>query len=154
MIISKQLYRLQEIDLEIEAKEQSLHLTTRQLGDNQAVTKVQAKLERETQALEELKKQQHSAEWEVDDLSSKLAKEEAELYSGHITNPKDLTSLQHEVELLKSKRSQLEDNALAIMDRVEQGEALIAARPAAVKGEFIRSLYLSTTVSPSVRISL
>jgi large subunit ribosomal protein L1 len=33
-------------------------------------------------------------------------------------------------------------------------ETLLAAKPAAVKGEFIRSLYLSTTVSPSVRISL
>jgi len=123
MIVSKQLYRLQEIDLDIEAKEQSLQLTTRQLGDNQAVTRVQAKLEREKQALEELKKQQHSAEWEIDDLSSKLSKEEEELYSGRIKNPKDLTSLQHEVELLKSKRTQLEDNALAIMDKVEQAEA-------------------------------
>jgi len=123
MSVSRQLYRLQEIDLEIEAKEQSLQLIARQLGDNQAVTRVRAKLERENQALEELKKQQHSAEWEIDDLSSKLSKEEEGLYSGRITNPKDLTSLQHEVELLKSKRTRLEDNALAIMDNVEQAEA-------------------------------
>ena len=123
MIVAKQLYRLQEIDLEIEAKEQSLQLITRHLGDKQAVTRVQAKLERENQALEELKKQQQSAEWEIDDLSGKLSKEEEELYSGRIKNPKDLASLQHEVETMKAKRARLEDNALAIMDKVEQVEA-------------------------------
>ncbi|UCD15744.1 MAG: 50S ribosomal protein L1 [Candidatus Omnitrophota bacterium] len=32
--------------------------------------------------------------------------------------------------------------------------ALIAAKPAAVKADFIRSFYLSTTMSPSLRISL
>jgi len=33
-------------------------------------------------------------------------------------------------------------------------DALSAARPATVKGDFIKSIYLSTTMSPSIRISL
>jgi large subunit ribosomal protein L1 len=33
-------------------------------------------------------------------------------------------------------------------------DALIAARPAAVKGDFVRSLYVATTMGPSVKITL
>ena len=40
------------------------------------------------------------------------------------------------------------ENAKAFM------QALLAARPAAVKGKFIKNISLSTTMSPSVRINL
>lgn len=33
-------------------------------------------------------------------------------------------------------------------------EALVASRPSSVKGDFIKELYISTTMSPSVRVSL
>jgi len=126
MIIAKQLYQLQEIDLEIEAKEQALRRIARQLGENQAVVRVQTKLASESQHLEELRRQQHSAEWEIDDLSSRLTAIEDELYSGRIKNPKELTNLQHEVQGLRAKRNQLEDKALDIMDKVELTEASVA----------------------------
>lgn len=42
-------------------------------------------------------------------------------------NPKELSSLQHEVELLKAKRDQLETKALEIMDQVESTEASVTA---------------------------
>jgi predicted nucleic acid-binding Zn-ribbon protein len=127
MGVTKQLYRLQEIDLEIESKEQALQQIARQLGENQAVVKAQNKLTVENQRLEELKRQQHSAEWEIDDLVSKITKAEDELYSGRIKNPKELTNLQHDVEVLRAKRSRLEDKALDTMDKVELTEANVAA---------------------------
>ena len=126
MSIAKQLYRLQEIDLELESKEQALKQIARQLGENQAVVRVQTKLASENQHLEELRRQQHSAEWEIDDLVGKLATAEEALYSGRISNPKELTNLQHEAEGLRAKRNQLEDKALEIMDKVELTEASVA----------------------------
>ena len=126
MSVAKQLNQLQRIDLEVGTKEQTLQQITSQLGDNQAVVRVQNQLALETQKLEELRKQQHSAEWEIDSLESKLATVEKELYSGRIGNPKELTNLQHEVDGLRAKRSQLEDEALEIMDKVELTEAGVA----------------------------
>lgn len=126
MSISKQLDQLQKIDLEVESKEQALQQITSQLGDNQAVVRVQNKLAIETQSLEELREQQHSAEWEIDSLESKLATVEKQLYSGRIGNPKELTNLQHEVDGLRAKHSQLEDEALETMDKVELTEASVA----------------------------
>jgi len=126
MSVAKQLYQLQEIDLELEANEQALRQIASQLGESQAVVRARTKLASENQRLEELKRQQHSLEWEIDDLVNKLAPAQERLYGGSIRNPKELTSLQHEVDGLKSKREQLEDKALEVMEQVELTEASVA----------------------------
>jgi len=127
MSVVQQLYQLQEVDLEIEADESALSRMLSQLGDNQAIVEAQAKLTSKQQRLDELKHRQHSAEWEVDDLVTKLTTAEEQLYSGRIKNPKELTSLQHEVNLLKAKRDQLESKVLEIMDQVDLAEADVVA---------------------------
>ncbi len=119
MSVVKQLYQLQEVELEIESNEQALAQIASQLGESQAVVRARTKLKLEQQHLEELRRRQHAAEWEIEDLVSKLTTAEGKLYSGRIKNPKELTNLQHEVDGLRIRRDQLEDKALAIMDRVE-----------------------------------
>lgn len=132
MGVAKQLYQLQEVDLEIESNEQSLKQMVSQLGESQAVVRAQTKLASEQQRLDELRHQQRSAEWEVDDLVGKITAAEEQLYSGRIKNPKELTNLQHEVNMLKTRRDQLENSALEIMDQVEVAEASAAT----ASGEF------------------
>jgi hypothetical protein len=127
MNVAKQLYQLQEVDLELESNEQALNQIASQLGESQAVIRTQAELKLEHQRLEELKREQHSAEWEIDDLITKLASAEEKLYGGSIRNPKELTNLQHEIDGLKTKRDRLEDKALEIMDQVELTEASVAS---------------------------
>jgi len=126
MSVAKQLNQLQEIDLELEANEQALRQIASRLGERQALVKTQTKLTSEKRRLEELKQQQQSREWEIDDLVSKLTAVQEKLYGGSIKNPKELTSLQHEVEGFKSKREQLEDKALEVMEQVELTEASVA----------------------------
>jgi predicted nucleic acid-binding Zn-ribbon protein len=58
---------------------------------------------------------------------NRISEAEEQLYSGRIKNPKELTNLQHEVGILKSKRDQLENRALEIMDQVERAGADAAA---------------------------
>lgn len=128
MSIARQLYRLQEVDLEIESNEQALHRLVSQLGENREIVEAQTKLTSEQRRLDELKHQQRSAEWEIDDLVSKVTAAEEQLYSGRIKNPKELTNLQHEVDILKAKRDQLENRALEIMNQVESTEASVAAK--------------------------
>ena len=122
----KQLYQLQELDLEIDSSEQTLSQITSQLGESQAVVNTQTKLKSEQQHLEELEQQQHSAEWEIEDLVSKLANVEEKLYSGRIKDPRELTDLQHEVDALRARRSNLEDKALEIIDQVERYTTSVA----------------------------
>ena len=112
MGVAKQLYQLQEVDLEIESDEQVLRQKVGQLGENQALVRAQTKLASEQQRLDKLRHQQHSAEWEIDDLVTKITAVGEQLYSGRIKNPKELTNLQHEVDVLKTKRDQLETSTL------------------------------------------
>jgi len=126
MSVAKQLYQLQEVELEIESNEKALAQLASQLGESQAMVRTQAKLKSEQQQLEELGRQQHSAEWEIEDLVNKLTPAEEKLYSGRIKDPKELTNLQHEVDGLRVRRNQLEDKALEVMDQVELATASVA----------------------------
>ena len=126
MGVAKQLYQLQEVELEIESGEQALAQIVSQLGESQVVVRARTELKLKQQHLEELRRQQHSAEWEIEDLVSKLTPAEGKLYSGRIKNPKELTNLQHEVDGLRIRRNQLEDKALEIMDQVELSTASVA----------------------------
>ena len=127
MNVTKQLYQLQDIDLELESNEQALNQIASQLGESQALVRAQTEFTQAHQHVEELKRQQHSAEWEINDLVDKLTAAEKKLYSGTITNPKELTSLQHEVDGLKARRDQLEDETLRIMAQVELATASVAS---------------------------
>ena len=119
MSVTRQLYELQEIDLAIESQEQALKQVANQLGESQTVLGARSKLASESQRMEELRHKQHSLEWEIDDITTKITGAEEELYSGRTKNPKELANLQHEIEILKATRSELEDRAIEVMEQIE-----------------------------------
>ena len=131
MGITSQLYQLQETDQEIEATEQALSRNNARLGDRRVLDDAQAQLAAEQKKLEELRRQHREAEAGVDDILSKIAAIEEQLYSGRITNPKELSGLQHEANTLKAKSDDLETRALEIIDRVEAAEKVVAQATAA-----------------------
>jgi len=133
MSIASQLYELQEVDLELESDEQAYKRLTGQIGESEAVKKTQNRLESERHHLEKLTHQQQSVEWDIDDVSGKLASVDEELYSGRIRNPKELTDLQREADLLKTRRGNLEDQALEIMEQVEQATGTQTATESELK---------------------
>ncbi len=127
MNVAKQLYQLQDVDLELESTEQAISQITGQLGEDQALVRVRNNLASKCERLGTASGQQRSLEWEIDDLASKLTAAEQELYSGRIRNPKELSSLQHEVEGMKAKRARLEDKALETMEEVELARKNVTA---------------------------
>jgi predicted nucleic acid-binding Zn-ribbon protein len=127
MAVTRQLYQLQELDTRIEQEESSLTIKSAQLGKREALDDAQSRLATAQQRLKELNKKRHDAEWEVDDLLSKIAAAEKQLYGGKITNPKELSSLQHEVNTMKNRNDQLETKALEAIDQMENAEKEVAA---------------------------
>ena len=126
MNISRQLFNLQEVDQELASNEQTYARISSQMGESKDVLNTRAKLETETQQLEEITHSQHTLEWEIEDLSAKLSKFEGELYSGKTTNPKELSSLQQEIESLKNNRAKLEDRDLELMEAIEKSNTTIS----------------------------
>jgi len=119
MNVSRQLFNLQEVDQELASNEQAHARISAQLGESKDVLDTRAKLEVETKQLEEITHSQHTVEWEIEDISAKLTKFEGELYSGKTTSPKELTSLQQEIDSLKNNRGKLEDRDLEFMETIE-----------------------------------
>ena len=109
MNLGKQLYELQQTDLDLEDKAEKLKRVESQLTDKEALTYAQVELEEKQNYLTALQKKQKTAEWKVDDLQAKLGPLEKKLYGGSVSNPKELVSLQEQVTSLKAQIRSEED---------------------------------------------
>jgi predicted nucleic acid-binding Zn-ribbon protein len=130
MTLTKQLYELQEFDIDIESTQQTLDLKTNRLGKRDEVDAAKANLETKRKELESLNHERRDAEGELEDTTSKIKAANDQLYGGRVTNSKELSNLQHEVNTLKEINDRLETKELEIMDRVEATENTVNAATA------------------------
>ena len=119
MNLGRQLYDLQQIDIDLETRNKTLADIECQLSDNKALVEAQAEVTRRQETLAELKKKQQTAEWATDDLQAKRAPLQKKLYDGSVKNPKELLGVQQQVELIKTQIRSKEDEILEIMTQVE-----------------------------------
>jgi len=127
MSTAQKLYQLQEIELEIESDENALSGCLGRLGESEAVNRLKSRIKTTRQQMEGLEQQQHSAEWQIEDIEAKLAAVKDKLYGGRVNNPKELASLQQEEKSLDTQRERLEEETLETMEQVEVVAADLAA---------------------------
>ena len=65
-------------------------------------------------------------EGEIELLDQKISREEQRMFAGTVSNPKELSSLQAEVESLKRKKGALEDQLLEVMEQREASSTTVA----------------------------
>jgi predicted nucleic acid-binding Zn-ribbon protein len=87
--------------------------------------------------LDELGRDQMRLEHEIDSISQKAAAEERRMYDGSVANARELDSIRHEVDNLKRRRSDREDEILALMEVREGSES--EERTAADRSEMLRA---------------
>ena len=123
MSLAVQLYRLQQLDLELQKEQQELADLENQLSDNKALVAAESTLASQTAQLQDARKQQKSSEWELEDLQEKIRQIDGKLYGGKTKDPKELVNLEKEVKGLKSQIRTKEDVLLGAMSQVEEIEA-------------------------------
>ncbi|TET42395.1 MAG: hypothetical protein E3J60_02555 [Dehalococcoidia bacterium] len=123
MTLTGQLYKLQQLDLELQRKQQELSEVEHQLSDNKALVVAESKLASHKEQLEDVRRKQKNSEWELDDLQEKVRQIDSKLYSGTSKDPKELVNLEKEVKGLKSQIRPKEDALLGLMSQVEEIEA-------------------------------
>ena len=128
-----ELYVLQEIDLELASARASLEDVRSRLGDSDELEAAKAEADEQDAALRVAEKHFKEQEFEADELRKKIEPVEKKLYTGRVTNPKELADLQKELESLKRRRGALEDNALEAMDAQEQAQQAAAQAQQDVK---------------------
>ena len=127
MSLAGQLYKLQQLDLELQDKQQELSDVENKLGDNKALLAAETKLASQKEQLEDARKKQKSSEWGLDDLQEKIRQVDSKLYGGKTKDPKELVNLEKEVKGLKSQIRTKEDSLLGLMSQVEQIESDVRA---------------------------
>jgi hypothetical protein len=142
------LYILQQIDTRLDRHKQRLSELDAAIGDDSVVRGARAALdivEAESQAA---RRTHHLIQEEIDMVNRKRITGEKRLYSGTVTNTKELQDLQDEGAALKRRIVALEDRQLEAM--IAQDDAEIAAGRARDDLERVRTEWLQEQADLSV----
>jgi predicted nucleic acid-binding Zn-ribbon protein len=135
----------QQALLELQEKDSALaHLTHRRraLPEHAEIAAADARI-RELDArrievqtrVSDLERAAAKADSEVELVKSRRTRDEERLSSGAVKNPKDLSSLQSELEALARRIGTLEDDELEIMEQLEVAQAELAELVSALDSE-------------------
>ncbi|MCB0988730.1 MAG: hypothetical protein KDB09_13305 [Acidimicrobiales bacterium] len=91
-----------------------------------AVASIDGEIAGVTSARGDLARRQKRLDDEIETIAAKRAHEEETLYGGSVTNARALQDLQEEIESLKRRISDLEDQDLEIMEQIEPLDARLA----------------------------
>ena len=120
----QELGGLQSTDSKIAVRQETLQDIQQQLEDTAALVELRDQVAEARQRLGEMEHQQRDAEFEVESTREFLKTVEGKLYGGKVTSPKELVSLQEEVNMLKARQQKQEEPVLELMDQREQQQAL------------------------------
>jgi len=133
MAIAAELYALQEIDSAIDVARATLAAVEEHLGETEELTSARAAVEEHREALRGLHDSQRDIEWQVDDARSHVTAVESKLYGGTVRNPKELSGLNDDANMLKGQLRRREDELLNHMVKVEEQEAALRQAEAVLK---------------------
>jgi predicted nucleic acid-binding Zn-ribbon protein len=119
MTLAQTLYDLQQIDLDMQKEQDTLDDIKRKLTENESLVQARAEIQAEKMHLGETEKQQRDLEYEIEDLRGSMKQLNDKLYSGKEKNPKELVSLEKELDIFKTKLRQKEDHLLDLMAEME-----------------------------------
>jgi uncharacterized protein len=121
------LFRLQEIDLELDVQRARLQSIEQGLNDTPAVRAALSQASAAREKFNAARVQTRSLELDVQALSEKITDAEKRLYSGAITNPKELRDLEADLASLRRRSKALEEQELDAMIVSEAAEGQVVA---------------------------
>ncbi len=124
------LYHLQSLDSQIDAARKRLDDVNRQLGDNAALREAQAAVDVARADLTHWQTRQTDLDLERRQLKEEADTLEERLYSGRVSNPRELEDIQHKVAELHRRWDSLEEPVLEAMLEIEQHTADLAGADA------------------------
>ena len=121
------IVQLQDTDLELLSNQKRLVELAPMLKDSSAVLDAEERLDAAKIEAKQARINQETLEFEVGKVQSKLRIDSDKLYSGRITNARELQDLQAETESLKRHIAQMEEKLLEAMMAREEADAQVSA---------------------------
>ena len=147
--ITASLYQLQQLDLELErviAEQQALETSLQ--GDS-ILKKLRSEHTIAQQQLHLGLQAQKEAEWALEELDRRLRMQEQRLYSGVVTNAKELNALQQEVQHLRAQQNRQEEMALEVLLTTESLQEVANSKAEALR--LAQEKWLETNASGMIR---
>ncbi|HZO88403.1 MAG TPA: C4-type zinc ribbon domain-containing protein [Chthonomonadaceae bacterium] len=117
------LYRLQQLDSALAALQRQYNALDQGRAEKAALEAAQAAHKEADTTLHATSTALRDSELEEQTVETKAAAMEKKLYGGTVRAPKELQSLQEEIEMLKRQRGRLDEKILTLMDEVEAQRA-------------------------------
>jgi predicted nucleic acid-binding Zn-ribbon protein len=113
------LWQLEEIDDALQMSREERE----SLDDGSAlkakVDALKAELDRQRRELREMRKEMEDKELEARGLEERRRTMESRMYGGYVSNPKELESMEREVEMLRRNQDRLEERVIELMYAIE-----------------------------------
>jgi len=122
MTTVRQLYELQELDLEIAQCRGLIASIDAQLGAEAELDTLHKELETQRVSLNQLRLQQRAHELDAESARGKLRDVEGKLYSGSITNLREMEGYQKEATFLRDQLRVLDDRLLETMVDLDEAQ--------------------------------
>jgi len=117
--VTATLFQIQQLDLELDRLVAEQQAVTTSLQGNTRLRRIRKELEYLQQQVQAGQQAQEEVEWTLNDLTHRLQHKEERLYNGTVTNPKELQSLQNEVQQLRAQYNRQEERVLEALDTTE-----------------------------------
>ena len=114
------LWHLQTTDTELDDKTKRTRQVDDALANDPNFAAARTANDDAQKRLGVLRAQMHDRELEAKTLDAEFKNIEERLYSGHVTNPKELDGMEKDLQMHKRQRGALDDKLLELMDAVEQ----------------------------------
>ncbi len=126
MTTIRQLYALQEVDLDIDRVEQALSQAEEELKTEVSIENLETTLQAEEERLKEVEAQQSENQIETETRRERSESLESRLYDGTTINARDLESLQHEAASARRQLDQNEAMSLELSIQIEASQTRCA----------------------------
>ena len=122
MTITRHLYLLQELDLALDRLQEEKAQAEEELSSGLSDEHVETAFQEENERLDEVQTQHRLQQLETETLRERSTRLESQLYSGDITNPRDLESLQQEANQVRALLEQQDAELLELSVQAEESQ--------------------------------
>lgn len=123
MIQAELIADLQNLDLELDTGQHRVSEITASLGETEVLRQARQAVKAAEDTHRSWLTLVRDLELEIEGLSARISASENRLYSGSVTNPKELSDMQEELASLRRRCADLEDELLEAMVHSEDAEA-------------------------------
>jgi uncharacterized protein len=129
----KGLYELQTIDLELARTQKARASLDDGAAKKQDVEAARAAAEKADKLLHEAQTEMNDKDLNLKSVEAKRKTFKDKLYAGTVTNPKELSSMEKEIEMLGKQQGKLEERVLELMDLIEELKSAAAEAKSALQ---------------------